>query len=82
MGLTRLHIRAAVEHAGDSGAKTVEGYPMTNLPPKRRTVGEAFMEFSTTFEELGFEQVSERSRVRSIWRFQACTEAAPSSNAV
>ncbi|MCY4529569.1 MAG: hypothetical protein OXD46_11145 [Chloroflexi bacterium] len=40
------------------------------------------MGFSTTVERLGFGQVTDRSRVRKIWRSQACTEAAPSSNAV
>ncbi|MXY42745.1 MAG: GNAT family N-acetyltransferase [Dehalococcoidia bacterium] len=68
-GLTSLLIRAAIEHAVENGAKVIEAYPMKNLPQKRRTVGEAFMGFSTTFEHLGFRQVSERSRVRNIWRF-------------
>lgn len=55
------------ENRADMG-EVIEAYPMTNLPRKRQTVGEAFMGFSTTFERLGFEQVSERSRVRNIWR--------------
>ena len=70
LGLTPLLIRAAIKHAVENGARIIEAYPMTNLPPKRRTVGEAFMGFSTTFERLGFRQVSERSRVRNIWRFR------------
>lgn len=82
VGLTSLLIQAAIEHAIENGAKIVEAYPMTNLPQKSRTVGEAFMGFSTTFERLGFEQVSERSRVRNIWRWQQPSEAAPSPNAV
>ena len=82
IGLTSLLIRAAVEHALDNGAKVIEAYPMTNLPQKRRTVGEAFMGFSTTFERLGFKQVSERSCVRNIWRYRPLSKAAPSPNAV
>ena len=77
LGLTTLLIRAAVEHAVENGAKVVEAYPMTNLPRKRRTVGEAFMGFSTTFERLGFEQASVRSRVRNIWRFRAPLQSGP-----
>ena len=82
MGLTPLLIRAAVEHAVENGAKIIEAYPMTNLPQKRRTVGEAFMGFSTTFERLGFEEMSNRSRVRNIWRYRAPPKAGPSPNAV
>ena len=59
----------AAENRADMG-EVIEAYPMTNLPRKRQTVGEAFMGFSTTFERLGFEQVSERSRVRNIWRLR------------
>ena len=69
MGVTPLLIQAAIDHAVKNGARVIEAYPMTNLPQKRRTVGEAFMGFSTTFERLSFRQVSERSRVRNIWRF-------------
>ena len=81
-GLTSLLIQAAIEHAVENGAKIIEAYPMTNLPQKRRTVGEAFMGFSTTFERLGFEQASERSRVRNIWRFHPPSKVFPSPNAV
>lgn len=81
-GLTSLLIRAAVEHAVENGAKVIEAYPMTNLPQKRRTVGEAFMGFSTTFERLGFRQASERSRVRNIWRYRPHSDATTSPNAV
>ena len=68
-GLTTLLIRAAVEHAVENGAKVIEGYPLTKRSQKRENDGMAYMGFVTTFERLGFEQASERSRVRNIWRY-------------
>ena len=41
---------------------------MINEEGKYRTLGESFMGFASTFERLGFKQVSDRSRVRNIMR--------------
>jgi GNAT superfamily N-acetyltransferase len=68
MGLTRLLIREAVRFAASRGAGVIEAYPLQNLGGKDRLVSESFMGFASTFESLGFVQVSHRSGVPNIYR--------------
>jgi GNAT superfamily N-acetyltransferase len=68
-GLTTILAEEAVRYATQNGAKIIEAYPLINPDGKYRLVGESFMGFASTFERLGFEQVSDRSKVRNIMRF-------------
>ena len=43
-------------------------YPLQNPGGKDRLVGESFMGFASTFESLGFAQVSHRSGMGNIYR--------------
>jgi GNAT superfamily N-acetyltransferase len=67
-GMTSILVQEAVDYAARNGARVVEAYPMINEGGKYRTLGESFMGFASTFERLGFKQVSDRSRVRNIMR--------------
>ncbi|MBN2230008.1 MAG: GNAT family N-acetyltransferase [Candidatus Thorarchaeota archaeon] len=67
-GMTTALIKEAVRYAKEHGATIVEAYPLVNPDGKFRKPGESFMGFASTFEELGFTQVSERSEVRNIMR--------------
>jgi len=62
----RSHMRRSRGRRG--GARVVEAYPLINREKKRRTIGESYMGFASTFERLGFTQASDRSRVRNIMR--------------
>ena len=68
-GLTTILAEEAVRYATQNGAHIIEAYPLINPDGKYRLVGESFMGFASTFERLGFEQVSDRSKVRNIMRF-------------
>ena len=65
-GIATALTEAAIDYAKQNGARIIEAYPLINIEGKYRMVGESFMGFASTFERLGFKQVSERSKVRNI----------------
>jgi GNAT superfamily N-acetyltransferase len=67
-GMTGVLVQEAIAWAAHNGARIVEAYPLISRENKRRTYGESYMGFASTFERLGFRQVSSRSRVRNIMR--------------
>lgn len=66
-GISVKLLRAAVEYAGQNGAKLVEGYPQDlggkKLPPPFVWTG-----VLGTFERAGFKEVLRRSKTRPIMR--------------
>lgn len=71
--MTSILAQEAVDYAARNGAKVIEACPLINEEGKYRTLGESFMGFASTFERLGFKQVSNRSRVRNIVRLYLIT---------
>jgi GNAT superfamily N-acetyltransferase len=69
-GMTAALIEEAMRFAKERGAKSIEAYPLINREKKFRFPGETFMGFASTFEEMGFEFVSNRSEVRNIMRLE------------
>ncbi|MBV7336782.1 GNAT family N-acetyltransferase [Chloroflexi bacterium TSY] len=67
-GVGTALVQEAISHAVRNGARIIEAYPLCNEGGKRRMEGESFMGFASTFERLGFKQVSNRSDVRNIMR--------------
>ena len=67
-GMNLPLIQGAVDYAASHGARIIEAYPFINPRKKNRMVGEAFMGFASTFQRLGFQPVSDRSKVRNIMR--------------
>lgn len=67
-GVASALAQEAINYASQNGAQIIEAYPLTNEDGKYRMVGESFMGFVSTFQRLGFRQVSNRSRVRNIMR--------------
>ncbi len=58
----------AVRHSTRNGAKIIEGYPLLNKDGKYCMVGELFMGFVSTFEQLGFKEGTARSDMRNRMR--------------
>jgi GNAT superfamily N-acetyltransferase len=67
-GVATALAQEAIGYARRNGAQVIEAYPLINEDGKYRMVGESFMGFVSTFERLGFKQVSDRSQVRNIMR--------------
>lgn len=67
-GLTKLLTEAAIDHAKDKGAKVIEAYPLIPENSKNPSL-EAYTGVITMFEEVGFEEVARRSRIRPIMRY-------------
>ncbi len=67
-GLTERLIEAAIAHAREQGAQTVEAYPLldeiTKLLPYERYMG-----IQSTFERVGFQEVARRTDRRPIMRY-------------
>jgi hypothetical protein len=68
-GIATALTKQAIAYAAAKGANIIEAYPILNADGKYRPVGESFMGFVSTIERLGFKQVSDRSKVRNIWRY-------------
>ncbi|MBI2837218.1 MAG: GNAT family N-acetyltransferase [Acidobacteria bacterium] len=66
-GITVKLLRAAVQYAGQRGARIVEGYPVV---PKKGRVPDvfAFTGLVSAFEKAGFREVARRSETRPIMR--------------
>jgi GNAT superfamily N-acetyltransferase len=66
-GITVPMLKAAVEYAGQRGARIVEGYP---VEPKTANMPAAFAWTGTasTFRQAGFSEVARRSATRPIMR--------------
>ncbi len=67
-GMTSVLIKEAIRYATDKGAEIIEAYPLTSRGKKEIVPGTTFMGLASTFEALGFRQVSDRSKVRNIMR--------------
>jgi hypothetical protein len=68
MGVASALAQEAIRYATRNGALIIEAYPLLNKGGKYRLVGESFMGFVSTFDDLGFKQVTARSKVRNIMR--------------
>ncbi len=66
-GVSGSLLKAAVEYAGEQGAKIIEGYP---VEPKKASIPDpfAFHGLSATFRQTGFVEVARRSETRPIMR--------------
>ena len=60
-GMTRLLIKAAVDHARKKGATVVEAYPVDPTSPSYR-----FMGFVGSFESMGFREVGRAGTRRHV----------------
>jgi GNAT superfamily N-acetyltransferase len=67
-GLTYPLARAAVDHARERGARSVEAYSMITQPGKEITWGELHVGPYQVFEEAGLEEVGQRTIRRVIMR--------------
>ena len=70
-GLTVDLLKAAVQHARDSGARVVEGYPVDPGAPSYTYMGSP-----GTFLKAGFTDVTPQGRERRIFRVALCDDAA------
>jgi len=66
-GLSVELIRAAVNHAGERGAKIIEAYPVE--PEKMISAPWAWTGLASAFARAGFKEVARRSRKRPIMRY-------------
>ena len=67
-GMTQVLTREAIRYAKDRGAEIIEAYPLINREKRDSLSGNTYMGLASTFEALGFRQVSSRSDVRNIMR--------------
>lgn len=67
-GLSAQIISAAVEFAGQQGAKVVEAYPVDPIKGKMPDLF-AWTGFAPAFKQAGFEEVIRRSETRPIMRY-------------
>ncbi len=66
-GITVKLLRAAIQYAGQHGARIVEGYPV--VPKKGRMLDVfAYTGLVSAFEKAGFREVARRSETRPIMR--------------
>jgi len=69
MGLTHALIKAAIDFAAHQGAKIVEAYPL--IPEASKNPGMSiYMGVISTFQKLGFHEVTRRSPLRAIMRYE------------
>ena len=68
IGLGENMVRAAVQYAGEKGAKIVEAYP-TKPRGKKLDPVSSYMGLPHVFERAGFEQVAEPSDAKVILRY-------------
>ena len=67
-GVTTVLLQAAVEYAGEHGARTVEGYPIEPKTPRIPPVF-AWTGLASAFRKSGFVEVERRSDTRPIMRY-------------
>jgi len=67
IGVTEQLIAAAVEYAGNQGARLIEAYPHAPTDARQAPVT-AYMGFPSTFERLGFHVCRKASKARWIMR--------------
>ena len=67
-GLMAELLRAAIEYAGERGARIVEGYPIEPHHPDLPPVS-SFTGIHSVFQEVGFVEVARRSERRPIMRY-------------
>jgi GNAT superfamily N-acetyltransferase len=68
MGLAVALIQAAVEHAGSSGGRIVEGYPVETK--KEEAPPFVFTGTASAFRQAGFTEVARNSPARPIFRYE------------
>jgi GNAT superfamily N-acetyltransferase len=66
-GLMEPFLRAAVEYAGERGAKIVEGYPVE--PQKRLSGSSGYMGVASAYRKAGFVEVTQTAARRPIMRY-------------
>ncbi len=66
-GISRVLVRAAVEHSRDRGARAVEAYPMTTANALAEELHPGFL---TIFLEAGFTEVSRPTVRRAVVRLE------------
>jgi GNAT superfamily N-acetyltransferase len=68
-GVSVQLLKAAVAHAANSGARTVEGYP---VEPRKDPMPDAFAwtGLASAFRKAGFKEVARRSTTRPIMRLE------------
>jgi GNAT superfamily N-acetyltransferase len=67
-GVMKALLSAAVEYAGQNGAKIVEGYPLHG-EKEIKDPASNYMGLAVVFQEAGFEETQQRSTRRSVMRF-------------
>jgi GNAT superfamily N-acetyltransferase len=67
-GISRALARAAVDFAGERGARAVEGYPMLTTPGQDITWGELHVGSRSAFEAAGYTEVSHPTPRRFVMR--------------
>jgi GNAT superfamily N-acetyltransferase len=67
-GLTTALLRAAVDYAGQQGARVIEGYPIAPKNPRVPAVF-AWTGLASAFRQAGFVEVLRRSETRPIMRY-------------
>ena len=67
-GVSRALAAAAVDHARESGARAIEGYPIITTPGKVITWGEVHVGSRSIFQAAGFTQVSHPTLRRVVMR--------------
>jgi GNAT superfamily N-acetyltransferase len=68
MGIAVALIQAAVEHAGSSGGRIVEGYPVET--EKEEAPPFVFTGTASAFRQAGFTEVARNSPARPIFRYE------------
>jgi GNAT superfamily N-acetyltransferase len=69
-GFTYALTRAAVEFAGQQGARAVEGYPMITRPGDEITWGELHVGSRGVFAAAGFAEVTRPTKRRVVMRIE------------
>ena len=69
LGLSTQLIQAAIEYAGQSGARIVEAYPTGLQPGKGSPDPFVFTGLLPAFTKTGFKEIARRSETRPIMRY-------------
>jgi GNAT superfamily N-acetyltransferase len=67
-GISRALARAAVEFAGERGARALEGYPMIVHPGEDLTWGELYVGARSIFADAGFTELTQPTKRRVVMR--------------
>ncbi|MGC1215781.1 MAG: hypothetical protein WA890_31555 [Micromonospora sp.] len=74
-GVSGALAAAAVDFAGERGARAIEGYPMLTLPGQQITWGELYVGSRSVVEDAGFAEVSRPTRRRIVMRIDFWPES-------